>query len=169
MMKTLRRNRKADGDAFRPDLFAEIAGLDLAVVPDLDRRDIGPDGADVIGDGFREQRAGIVGRADDRGIRQFGRPALLRGAIDHRAVPGPVGSHHRGARDSDFLLFERRGHSAASSSLKIAWLSSDWRHGAECATTSPMTRMAGPLSICSTSFGSSSSMPTTACESGRVT
>src|SRR2546430_16151600 len=147
MMETLRRNRKADGEAFRPDVFTEIAGLDLAVVGDLDRRDIGAHRADVIGDGCGEQRAGIIGGADDRSIRKFGRPALLRGAINHGTIPGPVGGHNRRARDLDFLLFERRGHSAASSRLQITWLSWYWRHGAECATTSPMTRTAGIPSL----------------------
>ena len=66
----LRRNRKIDGEAFRPDLFAKIAGLDLAAVLDFDRRDIGTDRADVIGDGFGEQCARFIGGADDRGIRQ---------------------------------------------------------------------------------------------------
>src|SRR5256884_1002812 len=169
MMETLRRNRKADGEAFRPDVFTEIAGLDLAVVGDLDRRDIGPDRADVIGDGCGQQRAGIIGGADDRSIRKFGGPALLRGAINHGTIPGPVGGHHRRARDLDFLLFERRGHSAASSRLQITWLSWYWRHGAECATTSPMTRSAGPPSMRPTRSGRSASVPTTACASGRVT
>ena len=53
-----------------PDMFAQIAGLDLAAVLDFDRRDIGADRADVVGHRFGEQRARLVGGADDRGIRQ---------------------------------------------------------------------------------------------------
>src|SRR6476619_1011967 len=130
MMETLCRNRKVDSESLRPDLFTEIAGPDFAAVLDFDGRDVGADGADVIGDGFSEQRACIVGGADDRGIQQLGRPALLCGAVDHDAVPGAVGGHHRRSRDPDFLLFERRGHSAASISSKIIWLRLEWRQGA---------------------------------------
>src|SRR5258705_12771520 len=147
-------------------MFAEIAGLDLAAIPDLDRRDIGADRADVVSHGFGEQRAGVIGVADDGSLSQIGRPAIRGGAIDHDAVPGTVRGHHRRTRDFDFLL-QRRGPSAASRSLEITWWSSDWRHGAECATTSPMTRMAGPPSLFSTNFRSSSSIPTPARESGR--
>ena len=64
------RNRKIDGDALQPDMFAQIAGLDLAAFLDFDRRDIGADRADIVGDGFGEQRAGLVGGANDRGVRQ---------------------------------------------------------------------------------------------------
>ena len=52
--RALCRNRKFDGDALEPDLFAQIAGLDLARVLDFDRRDIGADRADIVGDGFGE-------------------------------------------------------------------------------------------------------------------
>ncbi len=62
---------------FEPDLFAQIAGLDLAAV-DLHRRDIGADRADIIGDGFGQQRASIVGVADDGGIDEIGRPAFAQ-------------------------------------------------------------------------------------------
>jgi hypothetical protein len=54
MMEALCRNRKVDGEALRPDLFAEIAGPDLAAVLDFDGRDIRADGADVIGNRFGE-------------------------------------------------------------------------------------------------------------------
>ena len=66
----LRRNRKVDGEALRADMFAQIAGLDLAAVLDFDRRDIGADRADVVGNGFGEQRPRLIGGADDRGVRQ---------------------------------------------------------------------------------------------------
>jgi hypothetical protein len=60
----LRRNRKIDGDAFRPDVFTQIAGLDFAAVLDLDRRDVGTDRADVVGDRFAEQGTGFFGGAN---------------------------------------------------------------------------------------------------------
>src|SRR5258705_5496997 len=156
------RNRKLDGDALEPDMFTQIAGLYGAGVPDLHRRDVGADRADVVGDRFGKQRPRFIGGAHDGGVRQIGRPILPGGAVDHDTVPGTVGGHHRRAGNSDFLLFERRGHSAASNSWVITLLRFESRHGAECATTSPMMRMAGPPSICSTSAGNSSSVPTAA-------
>jgi hypothetical protein len=46
-------------------MFAQIAGLDLAGLFEFDRRDIGADRADIIGDRFSEQRAGLVRGADE--------------------------------------------------------------------------------------------------------
>ena len=101
-------------------MFTQITGLDLAAILDFDRRDIGADRADIVGDLFSEQRPGFIRSAHDRGVGQVRRPSLAGGAVDHRAIPGAVGGHHRGSGDPDFLLFERRGHSAASSSWEIA-------------------------------------------------
>ena len=55
-------------------MFAEIAGLDCAAVPDLDRRDIGTDRADVVGGGFNKQCSRLVGGAHDGGVRRFADP-----------------------------------------------------------------------------------------------
>src|SRR5262245_48133150 len=166
--KPLRRDRQQlDGEAFHPDMFAQISGDDLAVLQ-FNRRDIGADRAEIVVNAFGEQRARIVSGAHDRGLSEIGGPALRAGAPDHHTVGGAVRGHHRGPRDLDFLL-QRRGHSAASKRLEIISLSSKLRHGAECATTSPMMRMAGPPSIRLTSSGNSSSVPTAALASGRVT
>ena len=92
---------------------------------------------------FGEQRAGFIGGAHDGGIRQLRRPACWpcgrsprRPRYDWRSPPRD--------RDLDFFLFERRGHSAATSHCETSWSSSAARQGAECATTSPMMRIAGP-------------------------
>jgi len=72
--KTLRRNRKIDGDALEPDLFAQIAGLDLAAFPDLDRGDIGADSADIVGDrsasNARASSAARTTAASDKSVDQ---------------------------------------------------------------------------------------------------
>jgi hypothetical protein len=39
MADALRRNRQIDGDTLRPDVFTQIAGLDLAAILDFNRRD----------------------------------------------------------------------------------------------------------------------------------
>src|SRR5438874_2306288 len=129
MMVALRRNRKIDGDALEPDVFTQIAWLDLAGVLDFDRGDIGADRADVIGDGLGEQRAGVIGGAHDRRIGQVRGPIVLRGAIDHDTIPGAVRRHHGGSGDPDFLLFERRGHSAALAlwAVRNVMRSASWR------------------------------------------
>src|SRR5262249_2683645 len=151
-------------------LLTQIARLDLAAAADFNRRDIGADRTDIVGDGFSEQRARIVTGANDGGIAEVGRPALPGGAIDHRTVPGPVGGHDRRSGNSAFLLVLERGcHSAASNRSEMRELSFWRRHGAECATTSPMMRMAGPPSTSATRPGSCSSVPTAALASGRVT
>src|SRR5262245_57525844 len=166
--KPLSRDRQQlDGEAFHPDIFAQISGHDLAVLQ-FNRRDISADRAEIVVNAFGEQRARIVSGAHDRGISEIGGPTLGAGAPDHHAIGGAVRGHHRRTRNLDFLL-QRRGHSAASSRLEITSLSSKLRHGAECATTSPMMRMAGPPSIRFTSSGSSSSVPTAALASLRVT
>src|SRR6266481_10136387 len=116
---TLRRNRKIDGDALEPDMFTQIAWLYRAGVLDLHGRDVGADRADIVGDRFGEQRPRLIRGAYDRGVRQRRRPSLLSGAVDHHAIPGAIGGHHGRARVSDFLLFKRRCHSAASSSWVI--------------------------------------------------
>src|SRR5258705_13999803 len=113
------RNRKIDGDALEPDMLTQIAGLYGAGVLDLHRRYVCADRADVVRDRFGEKRPRLIRGPYDRGVRQLGRPSLLSGAVDHDTVPGAVGGHHRRAGDSDFLLFKRRGHSAASSSWVI--------------------------------------------------
>src|SRR4029450_845306 len=113
------RNRKIDGHALEPDMFTQITGLYSAGVLDLHGRDVGADRADIVGDRFGEQRPRLIGAAYDRGLRQPLRPSLPSGAVDHDSVPGAVGGHHRRARDSDLLLFKRRGHSAASNSWVI--------------------------------------------------
>src|SRR5258705_4627007 len=134
-------------------MFTQIAGFDPAGLLDFHRRDISPDRADVVGNRFRQQRTGLIGGAYDRGVGQVRRPAVPGGAIDHHTVPRAIGGHHRRSGNPDFFLFERRGHSAASSSSEITWLRFEWRHGAEWATTSPMMRMGGPPSIFSISPG----------------
>src|SRR5262249_49975503 len=151
--QTERLHRQADGDSGAADLLTQIAGLDLAALADEDRRDIGAHRADIIRHGLRKQRPGILTGGPDPRVAKLGRPALLCGAIDHRAIPGPVGGDDRGARDLDFLLFERGGHSAASNMCEMREETFWRRHGAECAMTSPMMRMAGPPSTCSTSAG----------------
>src|SRR5260370_4890284 len=143
MLITLRRNRKVDGDAFRPDLFTQIAGLDFAAILDLDRRDIGADRADIVVDRFGEQRAGFVGGPHDRSVRQIGRPALCSRSINHDAIPGPIGGHDGWTGDLGLLL-QWRCHSAATCKHETNCARSDLRHGADCATTSPIMRMAGP-------------------------
>src|SRR6202008_1413907 len=111
--------------------------------------------------------ARVIGGTDDGSIGKVGGPART-GAPDHHAIGGTVRGHHRRTRDLDFLL-QWRGHSAASSRLEITSLSSKLRHGAECATTSPMMRTAGPPSMRLTSSGSSPRVPTAALASPRVT
>lgn len=63
--RALRGDLEIDGDALGADIFAEVARIDLAAVLELDRRDVGADRADVVGGGFGQQRAGLVGRGDN--------------------------------------------------------------------------------------------------------
>src|SRR5690349_24966835 len=107
MKRALGLDRKSDGDAGAADLLAQIARLDLAAFGDFDWRDIGADRAQIVGNGFREQRPRLVVASNNRRIRKLSRPALLSGAVDDRAVPGSVGGHDRGAGDADFFLLER--------------------------------------------------------------
>ena len=51
-------------------MFAEIAGLDLAAVLQLDRCNVGTHRADVVGGGFGQQRAGLVDAAPMRNRKQ---------------------------------------------------------------------------------------------------
>src|SRR5579859_110095 len=161
--------RKPDGDAGAADLLPQVTRLDPAALGDRNRRDIGADRAEIIGDRFRKQRARIVIGADDGGIAELIRPPLARGAINHGAIPGAVGGHDRRTGNLDLLLFERRGHWALSNRPERTRLRFWRRHGAECATTSPMMRIAGPPSTCAIRSGSCSSVPTAALASGRVT
>ncbi|MBA7473738.1 hypothetical protein ES707_09082 [subsurface metagenome] len=147
-----RDRQQLDGETFHPDLLAQISRHHLAI-PEFNGRDVGADRPEIVGYAFGQQRTRIVGGAYNRGVRDIRGPAILAGPPDHDAIGSTVRGHHRGPRDLDFLL-QRRGHSAASSRFAITSLSSKLRHGAECATTSPMMRMAGPPSICFTNSGS---------------
>src|SRR3979490_2122393 len=95
MDKALCRNRKVDGDAFRPDVFAQIARLDRTTIPDFDGRDIGADRADVVGDRFGQAPPRLTRGAYDGGVGQVCRPALLGGAIDLHGILGAAGGYHR--------------------------------------------------------------------------
>ncbi len=77
----LSRSRKVNGDALAANLFTEVAGLDGAVVVHGDRRDIGTDGANVIGCGFSKQRTRIIGSAHDGSLLR-GRWSSLYGHRD---------------------------------------------------------------------------------------
>src|SRR5262249_49394686 len=83
------------------------------------------------------------------------------GAIDHDAVAQTVGGDHDRPFDLE-LLFERRCHAASLASAS----SSAARHGVERATTSPITRMAGPSPAPAASAARSERRPTAARESG---
>jgi len=56
-------DRQADGDAGGADLLAKISRRDSAALADFHRRDIGADRAEIVGDGFGKQRAGLIGGA----------------------------------------------------------------------------------------------------------
>ena len=58
-MEHSRLDREGDGDAGSTDMFAQVAGRELAIVADFDWRDIGADRADIVGDGFGEQGASV--------------------------------------------------------------------------------------------------------------
>ena len=142
------RARQREGRAGEPDALAQIARQHAVVRRQLDRRDIGADGTHAVG--FRAlQQHGRGRRRDHRGGREVGRPVVVHGAIDHRAVAEPVGGHDDGAVDLAFLLFVRGGH-AATCAFRNSSVS---RHGFECATTSPMTSSAGPSPAAAASFG----------------
>ena len=129
---------------------------------DLHRSDIGIDRAEPVGERGGEQLACGRRCRHDRCRRKIGRPAAIGRAIDDGAVAEPVGGDHHRPGDLELLL-QRRGH-AASRAIKAP--SSAARQGVERATTSPMTRMAGPSPTSAASAGSCSRRPTAACESG---
>ena len=127
----------------------------------LDRRDIGADRTHAVG--FRAlQQHRRCRRRHHRGRREIGRPLVVDGAIDHRAVAETVGGDDHGAVDLAFLLFVRGGH-AATCAFRNSRAS---RQGLECATTSPITSSAGPSPAAAASLGRSSSRPTAAREVG---
>src|SRR5262249_55843585 len=99
-----------------------------------------------------------------RGLREVGGPAPFAGTIDDGAVGEPVGGDYHRAGDLELLL-QRRGH-AASRAFDAPRVAA--RQGVERATTSPMTRMAGPSPTSAAKSASRSRRPTVACASGRV-
>ena len=134
-----------------PDALAQIARLRCAVRrrarPARHRRR--PRATSSASARCQQLRRGRRGASPPRRRRARVVQSPSSGAIDHGAVAEPVGGDHDRAVDLEFLLFVRRGH-AATCALRN---SSASRHGAECATTSPMTSSAGPSPAAAASFG----------------
>src|SRR5579862_1623262 len=102
-------HRQLDGRTAKANELAQISRPHLAARAELDRCDVGPDRAQVIGSRGGDQLAGAVAVGRDRGGVEMGGPAAVSAAIHHGAVADAVGGHHNRPGDFD-LLFERRCH-----------------------------------------------------------
>src|SRR5665213_1103087 len=104
------RQWQRDRRAAEADQLTQISGADVSAGRKLDRRHIGTDRTQIVGDRSRHQclRAISVGR--DGSAVKFRGPAAVGAAIHHSAVADAVGGYHHRAGDFDLFLFEWRGH-----------------------------------------------------------
>src|SRR4029453_5251826 len=156
--------RQRDGRSVEANPLTQIAGQYLLLRRQLDRRDIGVNRPKLVGERSGEQLHCGRSRRHHCGRCQLLGPAAIARAIDDRAIAKPVGGNADRPGDLELLL-QRRRH-AASRAINFSTCAA--RQGVERATTSPMTRIAGPSPTSLAKAASSSRRPTAAWESGRV-